>query len=1031
MLPAALIALLITGIALGGIWLVRYIIGVETAAEQETRFVFRRLEEAPPIGRDIEPAVFWLPILIPLVLLGFIYAGWMYLRESGSIGGLWASFLGLLRCTVYVLLAGVFLLPALQTWEKNEQHSKVLVLFDLSGSMNLSDEIPTEGKTLASRLDQVAALLTAAPQSKDQEKAGDFLQRLLAKNPVTFYGFGGRLDEEFRELRPGQSLTPPELLAWLRLDVKQWVLDGLSAAGQQKVRDSDGFDADKPATAAWAGDWLRPAEGLTFENPDDQALFTRKRTDLPKRLELRQQVLAATNYGDSLLTMLTRESNNMIAGIIVVGDGKNNQGSPSAFDEIRRRADFARVPIFAIAVGEEREQINIRLTDLQAPEQAPPDDKFIVRVHADGEGLADKEFEVLLDVYVPGDDKPAMTRQAIGVFKPSAGSVPHGQVEFSFDPADEKLAALTVVDKTSGKREFIGGEAGGEWKFVARIAKAKGEAFAGKEHVSDPATVQVIKRPLRVLLVAGGPTREYQFVRRLLVNEADKRRAEVSVYLQVTDPKGQRVQDVPNERLLKAFPDTFKPLDDPTITADEKYYNLSQYDVVICFDPDWTKIPQTGLKLLQTWVQDQAGGLILVGGPIHTWQLARTKTYGEQLKPIAELFPVRIEEGRLTGLDIANEPWRLNFHKAGDDVSFLKLEETAEHPLAGWEEFFTGNRSGTPINPAEKVSRGFYAYFPVRSVKAGASVLATFADPRARITREDDSNKTEEQPYLVTMPYGGGKVAYLSSGEFWRLRLYREQFHERFWTKLCRYAGAGTQLRQTARGVLVMARQFTAGQQVRIEARLRGATLSEPLRPDADVRVKIQAPEGVLMKPAEFKLQPKKEGDWDGWFRGQFEARAPGEYKLDLPIPGTNDVLSGKFIVKESNPELDNARPDFALLYTLASPLGDLRVDVPPELRQRLRGSIKQELVDLAPTAGRETEPRLFFDLKTAAMIPDCLGNEHKTQRSRGPVDDLWDAGPWLGYDEEGKPRIVSLVLLLVVGLLSAEWLTRKLLKLA
>jgi hypothetical protein len=270
----------------------------------------------------------------------------------------------------------------------------------------------------------------------------------------------------------------------------------------------------------------------------------------------------------------------------------------------------------------------------------------------------------------------------------------------------------------------------------------------------------------------------------------------------------------------------------------------------------------------------------------------------------------------------------------------------------------------------------------------------------------------------------------------WRLRLFRENFHERFWTKLARYAGSGTQLRQTSRGVLVMARQFTAGQQVRLEARLRGANLSEPLHQDAEVKVRVTPPEGVTLKPAEFKLQPKKEGDWDGWFRGQFEVKAPGEYRIDLPVPGTTDALTTKFVVKESNPELDNPRPDFGLLYTIASPVTDLRVgdQQANELRRKLRGSVKPEITDkvaaLAP-AGKENEPRLFFDLQSASVIPDYLGNERKIQRSRGPIDDLWDAGPTIGYDEDGKPRIIGLVLLLVVGLLSAEWLTRKLLRLA
>ena len=48
--------------------------------------------------------------------------------------------------------------------------------------------------------------------------------------------------------------------------------------------------------------------------------------------------------------------------------------------------------------------------------------------------------------------------------------------------------------------------------------------------------------------------------------------------------------------------------------------------------------------------------------------------------------------------------------------------------------------------------------------------------------------------------------------------------------------------------------------------------------------------------------------------------------------------------------------------------------------------------------------------------------------QSRGKPEDLWDRGFW--DDENGKPRI-AYVLAALVGLLSLEWLIRKLLRLA
>src|SRR5207248_7349424 len=129
----------------------------------ETEFVFRRLTEALNIGGREYDARLWLAVLIPVLILGLVYVVWMYSRDSRTVGWAWASFLGLLRSAVYFLLAWIFLLPALQTWEKTETHSKVVLLLDVSGSMGSKDGIPSEAvpvEKLLSRQDEVVRFLS-------------------------------------------------------------------------------------------------------------------------------------------------------------------------------------------------------------------------------------------------------------------------------------------------------------------------------------------------------------------------------------------------------------------------------------------------------------------------------------------------------------------------------------------------------------------------------------------------------------------------------------------------------------------------------------------------------------------------------------------------------------------------------------------------------------------------------------------------------------------------------------------------------
>jgi hypothetical protein len=589
-------------------------------------------------------------------------------------------------------------------------------------------------------------------------------------------------------------------------------------------------------------------------------------------------------------------------------------------------------------------------------------------------------------------------------------------VEFALDP--EQLPAELKAESSGGK-ELIEGE----WKFIVRVPKDKRELFAGKEHASDPPTaVQVIKKPLRVLLVASGPMKEYQFVRTLFVREKDAKRMELSLFLQNEGRDGRAVQDVEPERLLDRFPSALNVEDDPNEKPDDRYYNLARYDLVVMFDPDWSEFTAEQLALLQKWVDTQAGGLVVIGGPVNMFQLARDDA--GRLKPVADLLPVVPGDSVLMSGPVRRTtrlPWRLNFSGANPDMEFLKLDDESKDLRSGWEEFFDGSeRKAEGQNPR----RGFYNFYPLKAVKGGATVVATFADPLAKM--EDG----KEHPFLVTMPFGKGRVVFVGSAELWRLRGYREVFYERFWTKLGRYASAGGRTRQARRGVGVMGRAFTAGHPIRFEAQLFTPSL-EPMPKSAKPRLTVQPAEGGERRAVDLTAKPSQ-GDWGGWFQASFVVTRPGEYKLELPIPDSGDILRRRFSVKESNPELDNTRPDPGALAQMA---GDLD-EVAPRLTEKaalddLRAKLRGPRPASSEAGATGEAPKLFFTLANADAIPGCMTAERKVQRNRGPVDDLWDDGPSLGETADGKPMVISAALLVAVGLLSVEWLTRKLLRLA
>jgi hypothetical protein len=599
------------------------------------------------------------------------------------------------------------------------------------------------------------------------------------------------------------------------------------------------------------------------------------------------------------------------------------------------------------------------------------------------------------------------------VFKP--GEPPHAQAEYEFTPG----MFGGKIDETTKKPEFEQGE----WKFIARVPRHPAERTVEQEHKSDPATMQVVKRPLRVLLFAGGSTRDFQFTRTLLAREAEKKRVELSVYLQLTPAQIQRgeqiVVDVDKDHLLAHFPDN--PRDESELPAGEKIYSLSSYDVVMAFDPDWTKVSGEGLRNLEQWVDKQNGGLVVIGGPVNTIQLARPGANKEKVAPVLNLYPVILEDARIQELERpTTEPYKLNFPGATKETEFLNLDEdqaAAGAPAApatalkGWDEFFFGQSGNLG---AKRVIRGFYNFYPVKQAKEGAEVIATFSDPKAKLP------SGQEQPYIVSARYGGGRVVWLGSGEFWRLRELKGEYMERFWTKLARYGGAGATGKANRRITMILGRQFKNNSYVPMEARIMGRD-GNPVPQNTDVKVTItpvgfeKLAKDVMMKPRPGQLE------WNGWFSLRYPVKMPGEYTVRLEA--NNEVENEKFIVKESNPEVDDTRPDLSALYFLASEAPAVLDRIQDEGQ---RNEVRQSLQAVRPHALATPEgdakkaddarpqdvPRLFFDLRNAELIPRCMGQAFRDVKNRGAVKDLWDKGP------EGNAYWVNVILWITNGTL-------------
>ncbi len=291
-----------------------------------------------------------------------------------------------------------------------------------------------------------------------------------------------------------------------------------------------------------------------------------------------------------------------------------------------------------------------------------------------------------------------------------------------------------------------------------------------------PAPVEQTGADLHVLLAASAGTREYQFLRTHLVRTMAKKQSEVCVYLQLAADKADRKPilsiGLDEKRHLAQFPDTL--LSNEKADVGEKYQNLNLHDVVVAFDLDWSLLNAKQVETLSKWVED-GGGLIFVAGPVHTGDIALKDSAGCQL--LRKLLPVELD--KLKGTADRDKPARLHFSKAVEGTTMLKLDPKGDGATAGWERFFSDRPTEMPSAP---LVRGFYSYYPVKAVKKDAVVLATMAEPAAKLA------DGQEQPFLVTGKLGKGRVVYLSSGELWRVRQLSEQAHETLWLQLLQYA---------------------------------------------------------------------------------------------------------------------------------------------------------------------------------------------------------------------------------------------------
>lgn len=898
----------------------------------------------------------WLLLLAASVLVaGFILL--MYVYDSRELTRGLTILLVALRVLAFIGLLVFFLNLEKRSERKIVKNSRAVLLIDTSQSMGLQDADSTSIPAAPSRIEHIVAELSQ----------GDMLNALRKKHDVVAY----RFDQDAKpseiasfpklvsgEDAPGDQAVSLDRLAGSLTDARRWatvagglfVFSLLAGGCTLFARLANA----KPESVSWmllaSTSFLLASVGVLAlaslrnselhllaivglrepsapeknrSQPDEGPSLAEK----PPEIDWKERLVprgAETRLGEALRFLVNKERGGPIAGIVLLTDGNNNAGVDHTV--AAAAAQDAGIAVFPVGMGSNKRPVNVRVVDLEAPPRVFPEDRFTLTGYLQLFDSRDRSVRVEFLSRPASDSEtgPETVEDERRIDLRGNGDVT--PVKFEIIPTQEDI----------GKK-------------VYKLRVVPPEQDVDRRDNEKTATVQIVARKNKIFVMAGGPSRDYQFLRNQLYRDKN---TEVNVWLQSGRPGIS--QEAHN--LAFNFPKT----------ADE----LFEYDCIVAFDPDWQALDEEQTNLLDRWVAEKAGGLIVVAGPVFTPQWSGRPRNDPRVETIKALYPVAFySQGSATlglGRFGGDKAWPLSFTRDGQEAEFLWLDETATKSEAAWVSF-----------------GGVYGYYAVKDPKPGARVYARFSDP-------DTSIDNELPIYMAGHFYGAGRVFFLGSGEMWRVRDVDDRYFDVFYTKLIRWVSQGRLLRDSSRGVLLVDKdRCLLGDQVSVRAMLTDSQ-HEPLTDEAVSAVLIQ-PDTTR---AALTLRSVKDSGRAGMYAGQFTALQEGDYRVELRVPDTVDdeLLTREVRVRVPDLEVERPERNDAVLQAIAEKTGG------------------EYYVGLSAAMNREGGGR---------GVADVLEPQDQETYLPGTPDRLFEK------------LLMSWLLGLISGVLCLEWLIRRLSKLA
>jgi hypothetical protein len=559
-------------------------------------------------------------------------------------------------------------------------------------------------------------------------------------------------------------------------------------------------------------EWFAFSSDVAMISPSEPGPADGRTTDLPLAID----------------RSLRRSGSGPIGGLVLVSDGRSTRPVDA---RLIRSLTARSVPVFAVALGSREPLGDASITDVQAPARAFVRDQVPVVVRVQ-----------------PLRDAPAR----LELVNAATGAV----VDRAIVPAGEPSTHVLVTTTESGESMDLR---------VRLVTDAEDAVPTNNEAT---ATMGIIDRAVRVLMVEGGPRWEYRYVKNILVREPSM---ESSIMLLSAD------RDFAQEGNMAVT----------RIPSTREEFDL--YDLFVIGDVAGSQFSDAQLEELRRAVTERGAGLLLIGGE-------RSMPMQWIGTPIEDAFPMRLS----SSMPRQPEPVVIEPTSLAKGLGLLRLGDGGDHwpPELG--------RDGPGWSRMQWMQR-----IPFEDLKPTTEVLATATG----------STTEPIGAAVLSMRFGAGHVIYVATDETWRWRNgIGEAYQERFWIQLVRYlsraglsaAGGGAQLS-------IEPSTLTVGQAATIRLDVKDELVQRRLPDaiDAVVSRSTQREDTVRLS-----TDAATKGSLVVGLAGVWQPRQAGEHEITVTDAAFGGTLTARVRVIEPDDEFARPETDHATLESLCASTG-------------------------------------------------------------------------------------------------------------